>query len=810
MISILIKNCRRLISIGMVVLGILSLSPLFAGEVVENKSYTGPKTTIRYSLWGGSHIVEMNRMISERFVEEHPDIAVESSVYPWGQYWAKLQTQAASGLAPDVISVHTAQVGVWINHGALMSLNELVEQSGLDLDRYYRSAINNFIWDDQLYAFPLEIAVAGLVYSIDRLEERGIPPEEWPRPDEVLSWEEFKSLARKLTLIEPDGTVAQYGMTPGNLGWNWVMVRLFGGDYLDRQVDPTRTTVLGNEELAKGIIEIYRSMYGDRFHAPRQIIDNAGFGGESVLLSSRFAMNFAGPWALPSLQENGVRFGISPPPHGPSPSQLISVNAVGVYSGSKHPQAAWKFIQFMASEEIQPIFGQRLRGVPALKEARDGLINNDYGIPGCEAYLADLDISVPFISCPNTYVPTAIDKWNQELERELENEYDDRLFALQEERGGILDESDYDRFVEQMDSFVEESVRARLPQLHQDMEDGFERARRPMPGLFVQRVMPVIILAALAACAVAYIVWIRRREQVVSLSQRSTNWWAYLCLSPWLFGFVFFTVGPIVASLMLSFTEWNMIKAPIWIGAQHYADLFSDRYFSLGLQKTFTYAAFVIPISLIGGITTAGLLTSNVRGADAFKAIFYFPSLFTGAAAAILWVNMFNKEFGVVNRFLDFVGIAPVNWLDGDHAFFTVVLMNFFWIGGATIIYYAGMKQIPRTLYEAAEIDGAGAFRRFFNITIPMLSPVILFMVVMTTIGAFQIFTPALFFAPDSRSVGAPADALRFYSVNIYDEAFNNLHMGKACSWAVILFVIIFAVTMLQFKLSKRFVHTEG
>ena len=136
--------------------------------------------------------------------------------------------------------------------------------------------------------------------------------------------------------------------------------------------------------------------------------------------------------------------------------------------------------------------------------------------------------------------------------------------------------------------------------------------------------------------------------------------------------------------------------------------------------------------------------------------------------------------------------------------------MNLFWIGGAMIIYYAGMKQIPASLYEAAEIDGAGPVRRFFSITIPMLSPVILFMVVMTTIGSFQVFTPALFFATDSTQIGSPGDALRFYSVNIYDEAFNNLHMGKACSWAVVLFIIIFFITMLQISLSKRFVHSEG
>jgi multiple sugar transport system permease protein len=126
------------------------------------------------------------------------------------------------------------------------------------------------------------------------------------------------------------------------------------------------------------------------------------------------------------------------------------------------------------------------------------------------------------------------------------------------------------------------------------------------------------------------------------------------------------------------------------------------------------------------------------------------------------------------------------------------------------IIYYAGMKQVPAVLYEAAEIDGAGPFRKFFSVTIPMLSPVILFMVVMTTIGAFQVFTPALFFAGDSTTVGQPGDSLRFYAVNVYDEAFNNLKMGSACCYAIILFLLIFLITMLQMKLSKRFVHTEG
>lgn len=779
-----------------------------AGTLIENTSYDGPKTTIRYSLWGGAEVVEMNRIICEKFVQAHPEIAVEASVYPWGQYWAKLQTQTASGLAPDVISTFTGQVGIWVNHGALLPLDELIAQSGLDLGNYYQAALDNFVWHDKTYAFPMEIALAALVYSKDRLEERGIPPEEWPKSDESLSWEEYEALARKLTLVAPDGSIDQYGMGGG---WSWkpIMFRHQGGTMLDRQVDPTRPTVLDNEALAKGIIGVFEPMYGRRYHASDEVITAAGVGN-AVLLSPKYAMTFSGPWSLPNFQAAGLRFGISPPPHGPSPQQLISVNAVGIYADSKHPQEAWKLIQFMASQEVQPIFGKRLRGVPVLKSARDALINNDYGIEGCEAFLTDLEIAHPFRSDANTYVPSAIDKWTQETERLLDNEYDRRLFLLQEQHDDQLDDDVRREFAAGMGVFIEQTVRLRLPLLHNQIEEGFARAQRSEPTPFIKTALPLLIFAAFLAALVSYIVYIRRQNDVEQLSSNQNNWAGYLCLSPWLFGFTFFTLGPIIASIFLSFTEWNMIKAPVWIGAQHYIDMFSDPNFALGLQKTFTYALFVIPISLVGGITTAGLLTSNIRGADAFKAIFYFPSLFTGAAAAILWVNMFNKEYGIVNRLIAYLGFAPINWLDGDHAFITVVLMNFFWIGGATIIYYAGMKQIPRSLYEAAEIDGANAFRRFFNITLPMLSPVILFMIVITTIGAFQIFTPALFFAADSSQIGAPGDALRFYSVNIYDEAFNNLHMGRACSWAVVLFVIIFAITMLQFKLSKRFVHSEG
>ncbi|MEM0963241.1 MAG: extracellular solute-binding protein, partial [Bacteroidota bacterium] len=508
----------------------------------------------------------------------------------------------------------------------------------------------------------------------------------------------------------------------------------------------------------------------------------------------------------------GIRYQTSPVPRGPEPVQTMTVNGVGIYKDSEHPDEAWDFIQFLAGAEAQRIIAGELRGVPALRSASDALVDNRYGVPGLEAYLVGLETAQPTRTASNTYIEKAVGIWQERVDTILDQEHERRFRQLQTQSDGTVSAEALQAYRDEMAAFVVATVDDQIPRLAADLDLAFERADRGEAGTAQRTLIPIaIVLLALVALG-GYILYVRRQESEEAShgGGRDAGWAAYICLSPWLIGFVFFTIGPIFASIALSFTEWNMITAPRWVGAQHYADLFTDRYFGLGIQKTFWYAALVIPISTIGGIATAGLLTSNVKGADSFKAIFYFPSLFTGAAAAVLWVNMFHKEYGIINRFVTALGGLPINWLDEQHAFYTVVLMNVFWIGGATIIYYAGMKQIPRSLYEAAEIDGASTLRRFWSITLPLLSPVILFMVIMTTIGAFQVFTPALFFVNYPSEIGGPGDSLRFYAVNIYDEAFNNLHMGKACAWAFVLFGIIFAVTMLQIKLSKRFVYSEA
>jgi multiple sugar transport system permease protein len=795
--------------VPLLLVGLLAIlaTRLNAQEIIENRDYDGPKVTIKYSMFGGADQVRDTRRMCEIFVERNPDIRVQLAVYPWGQYWAKIRTQAASGLAPDVLYLAAQQSGAWVSNGALMPLDDFIEKSGFDLSLYYEDIVDACRWDGQLYSLPLELPVAALVYSIDRFEERGIPRDQWPKPDVPLTWEKYVQLANQLTIRNPDGTFSQYGMGAG-FDWEPHQIYLQGPRVVDRQINPTRATMADNEELVEAMKRVFRTQFVERVHMSSEVLRDATFNADTLLTRDQYAMTHVGTWALPILQQAGVRFGVSPTPRPEGAGVNFGFNSLGIFVGTKHPDEAFRFLSFMVSDEVMTAYGRALKGVPSLKSAANSIVDNAYGIPNCEAYLVGLDNGIPPLVTDKVQVLQTVALGYQRLAEAMDAEYQGTLRNLPRDANGAIPADAYEGFVKHMEGAVDRIVREHLQRMQREADQAFARAERTRPGFMVGTILPLLFVGGVILFVGLYFGMVGSQGEKAGFSGRSSTWVGYIVIGPWLIGFLFFTLGPMLASIWLSFTRWNMITAPEWIGAQHYMDLASDRYFTLGLRRTFLYALFVIPISLIGGLFTAGLLTADVRGRDFFKAIFYFPSLFTGAAAAVLWLNMFNRDFGVVNHVLGIVGIAPINWLGEQWAFTTVVLMNVFWIGGAMIIYYAGMKQIPQSLYEAADIDGANFVRKFISVTIPMLSPVILFMVVVSTINAFQVFTPALFFARSSDLIGEPGTALRFYSVNIYDEAFNNLSMGKACCWAFILFLIIFAVTMVQMKISKRFVHT--
>ncbi|MFA5292736.1 MAG: extracellular solute-binding protein [Phycisphaerae bacterium] len=784
-------------------------STISKADVFEDTSYKGQKTKVRYALFGGAGEQQIAGQIAGLFIAENPDVCLEINVYPWAQYWTKLQVQAASGLAPDVITLYSENMGVWIEQGALLEIDKYIQSSEVNFSDYYSAALEVCRWKNIYYTMPIDISARTVAYSVDRLQERGIPREKWPRADKPLTWQEFKDLSKSLTLRNADGTFAQYGFGIGQM-WNQTMYRMYGGSIFDRQVNPQSSTAIVNDDLSSAVCEVFKMQYADRTALGFIGLASGAFDNlETLLISPKFGMCTTGPWALASMKEAGVNFGLTPMPRGTSPAQLIHVNSLGIYRFSKNPDAAWRFIKFATSKPAQDIIGRKLKNLPALIASQDAFVNNDLGIKGCEAFLYDMPISHPSETTSNAFLRTEITKFGQRLEQDMSEEYEKRMSQLPRNNGKIS-EQDYADFVAGMGKYIDAMVPVRLQKFDENAKKAFARANMPAGGIGVKYVYPAILF-----CAFVFFVLLYFRNIGKSSAGnagggfRRNNKAGYFFISPWLIGFICLSMLPILASIVISFTQWNMIMPPKWVGMRNYIHLIGDEYFILGLSKTFKYALLVIPISLIGGLFTAGLLTCNIKFSGTFKAIFYFPSLFTGAAAAVLWFNMFNKDYGIINHILSYLGIEAVNWIDATHAFYAVVLMNFFWIGSAMIIYYAGMKQIPRSYYEAADVDGAGPVRKFIYITIPILSPVIMFTVIINTIGAFQVFTPALFFAQDSSRIGEPGDSLRFYAVNIYNEAFNSLRMGNACTYAIILFILIFAITMIQLKISKKFVHTD-
>ncbi|TXK84153.1 carbohydrate ABC transporter permease [Paenibacillus sp. N3.4] len=283
----------------------------------------------------------------------------------------------------------------------------------------------------------------------------------------------------------------------------------------------------------------------------------------------------------------------------------------------------------------------------------------------------------------------------------------------------------------------------------------------------------------------------------------STNLAGYLFISPWLIGFCFLTLWPMILSLYYSFTDYSLLNSAQWTGFDNMKEIFHDRFFYNSLKVTFTFVLFSVPIKLAVALGVAMLLSRNIRGMSVYRTLLYLPSLIGGSVAvAVLWKNIFGLD-GFINNIVPWFGIAPKNWIGMPQtALSTIIILSVWQFGSAMIIFIAGLKQIPTELYEASSADGAGKIRRFFHITLPMLSPVIFFNLVMGVIGSFQTFTSAFVITN-----GGPMNSTQVYAVYLYQVAFGNLHMGYASALAWILLLIVAIATSINFLASKYWVY---
>lgn len=287
----------------------------------------------------------------------------------------------------------------------------------------------------------------------------------------------------------------------------------------------------------------------------------------------------------------------------------------------------------------------------------------------------------------------------------------------------------------------------------------------------------------------------------------------YLMASPWFIGFLVFTAGPILLSLYYSFTTYQITTPPKWIGLTNYRILFmNDPKFRTSLYNTAYYAVFVVPLSVINGLTLATLLNQPIPGRSFFRTVYYLPSVVSGVANAMLWLWVLNPKYGLINSALAWFGIKGPLWLtSAEWAKPALILMSLWGVGGTMVIYLASLQNIPQHLIEAAEIDGANSWQRYWKVTIPLLSPTIFFNMVTSTIGSFQVFTQAYVWTTGGGSTGAgPRDSLLFYVLYMFTRTFSELRMGYGSAMAWILFVIVLILTLIQFRFARTWVYYEG
>jgi multiple sugar transport system permease protein len=282
------------------------------------------------------------------------------------------------------------------------------------------------------------------------------------------------------------------------------------------------------------------------------------------------------------------------------------------------------------------------------------------------------------------------------------------------------------------------------------------------------------------------------------------DWVGWLFVAPWVLGFLVFTLFPFLASILLSLTRYDVVSAPRWVGAANYHALFTDDpLFLKALGVTLKFAAIAVPLGIVAGVLLALLLNVEVRGQSVFRTIFYLPSIVPSVATATVFIWIMNPQIGLINGILRSIGITGPNWLgDTTWAFYSLVLMGLWGVGGSMVIYLAGLKDIPAQLYEAATLDGAGPFDKMRRITLPLLTPVIFFNLVMGVIGAFQYFDGAFIMTR-----GGPEDSTLFYALYMFNRAWRYMDMGYASAMAWILFLLVVGLTAALFRTQRRWVH---
>ncbi len=737
--------------------------------------------------WGSPEETDIVQELVAAYEAENPNVKVQRLHAT--DYDAKLKTMLAAGTPPDLFYLRYDDTPAFAQSGLLLPVEDRVEPAWLEL--FFPKLLDAFREPGpdgvrRLYGVPKDFTTILMYVNLDLFEaaDVDVPYDGW-------TWDQYRetlaTIAEHGASDDPSqrvygGLLKTWPMMLRNLVWN------FGGEFFGG--DDARDFV--NLRLTDpATVEAFEMVRTLRFD-DGSVYNATGISESEDDLFRRGRIATAGPlgrWLVPRYRKiDDFDWDVVPLPHkqGVPPSSCIATVAWAISADSEHPDEATELMKFLCGEEGQ-IMGAQL-GL-ALPSMRHVAYSDTFVAPGQKPANGRLFVELMDTQGRLGPQPANYPEFDRILTREVQ-----KTLQLNQKTA-----ADAMATVEQ-DWADERSSPLKSKQYE------------PMPWGTVSAVAAVMVAAALAV-----LFWLARREPMSPLAkaQQRAGW---LFVSPWVTGFVLLVAGPMIVSLLLALTKWSAmvpLSQAEFVGLDNFRHLFFfDKQFGQSLWVTVYYTILAVPIVQAAALAVALLMNQKVRGIEWFRTAYFVPSVVTGVALVTLWITIFNNDTGMLNALLRWplglFGLEPPDWFGTDSRWFAVpalVLMTLWGVGGGMVIYLAGLKGIPASLYEASRIDGASPWRQFWAVTVPMLSPLIFFNVVMGIIGSFQVFTQAYVIRGGS---GGQNEDLLFYVLNLYDHAFRFHNMGYASAMAWVLFVILLGLTLIVFRGSRNMVHYEG
>ncbi len=767
---------------------------------------------IVWGLQSGKETKGLDAQVAE-FEKRNPDIDVSLlSMGAGSMNPQKLLTAIVGGVPPDVINQDRFTIGDWASRDAFQSLDEFLAAEkklpdGIRAENFYSAAWKEAAYKGQIYAIPTGIDDRMMFYNRKMFREAGIknPPQ---------TWEELLEVAKKLTKTNKDGTFERMGFIP-NYGNSWLYLYSWqnGGEFMS----PDGRTCTLNNKYSVESLEYMTKVYDALGGYDRVNIFQSGFQGaeQDPFYTGKIGMVITGNWVLGGIARYapGLDFGVAPAPvpaarlrgEGRFKGQPKFLTWTGGFSlampkGTKHPQEAWKFIKWMTSPDAA-----------VLAAATDKKYNESKGKPFVFGLTA-----------------------NQKINAELLRRFPPAGKNLVEGQRAFIEMLPYAKyrpvtFVGQtlwdahVRAFEQAAAHAKTPKgamdeqtylVQKELDKSFAREKLPLFSFGA----PALIIGLLLVVGLTFGAINIRKQVGTSPMARGEALAGYLMAAPWIIGFVLLTAGPILASLLMAFSDYDVLHAPRYAGLSNFQTLFTDdrELLTKALGNAAYLAVFGIPLGMATGLGIAMLLNMKVRGMAWYRTAFYIPSIVPAIASAVLWAWILagDPNKGLLNAvwkatITDWFSIAPPGWFGvAEWAKPGLIVQGLWGAGGGMILWLAGLQGIPQSLYEAAQIDGARAWKQFQHVTLPLLSPYIFFQLIMGTIGALQEFDRVYVLGGGSGNAG-PLDSLLVPVLYLFTNAFRYFKMGYASAIAWVIFVIILALTLVQLWAQKYWVHYE-